>query len=81
MSKGIAAWAAVPFNISGFRGIRASFGNRYGAKVSFSRDGGRESNGEIPENIFEKNVFQIQFEIIFDIIIRPVGEVRQQHGR
>ena len=73
MSKGIAARAAVPFNISGFRGIRASFGNRYGAKVSFSRDRGRESNGEIPENIFEKKSSR-SFEIIFDIIVRAVAK-------
>ena len=77
MSKGIAARAAVPFNISGFRGIPASFGNRYGAKGSFPRDRGRESNGEIPENIFEKNVF----EIIFDIIVGRVEQVRQHHSR
>ncbi|HZC37564.1 MAG TPA: hypothetical protein VE221_02685, partial [Sphingomicrobium sp.] len=68
MSKGIAARAAVPFNISGFRGIRASFGNRYGAKGSFPRDRGRESNGEIPE----KNCFTI----IFESIVEPDTFVR-----
>jgi hypothetical protein len=86
MSKGIAARAAVPFNISRFAEFGLHSGTVTALKCLPHATEGEISNGKIPKDIFEKSVSEksvseIDFETFFDIVIKPLCKVRQEHGR
>jgi hypothetical protein len=88
MSKGIAARAAVPFNISSFAEFGLHSGTVTALKGLPQATDGEKSDGKIPRDIFEKSVSEKSVseksvsEIIFDIIsIGPLSKVRQEHCR